>query len=136
MGKSLEIAVRSFPNVDRGELQLWDRERGGGGKIGVGKRQKRKEPEGKVSIFFRESFCQVPQPCEMGNLTKMERKEQRWTQFYFARQDVCQWTETVCLRKVFGPKQKTPLTSRSVPETFSFWKYWDNLKPQDTKCKS
>ena len=49
MGKSLEIAVRSFPNVDRGELQLWDRERRGGGNIGVGKRRKRKEPEGKVS---------------------------------------------------------------------------------------
>ena len=54
MGKSLEIAVRSFPNVDRGELQLWDRERGEEGRLGFGKRRKRKEPEGKVSIFIRE----------------------------------------------------------------------------------
>ena len=66
MGKSLEIAVRSFPNVDRGELQLWDRERGEEGRLGLGRDRKEKNLKGRCQFFLENHSVRFPNPARWG----------------------------------------------------------------------
>ena len=128
--------------------QLWDRERRGGGKIGVGKRRKRKEPEGKVSKkIYRISLSGSP---KSGSPTlwdgdpdkeEMERKEKKVDQILFCKTRCLSvdrnslfkksfWTEAenfldkqICFRNLFVLETLGQLRPRSccVSNLISHW---------------